>query len=296
MYRSGVGQQGRLLTWLSREGKHLGVIGKPDQHRNLTLSPDEKTAALVVNGPPAGDAWIVDLATGASTPLTRDSKAALNPIVWSPDSQHVAVNIANGGIQMVDVASGKSTLVSADLAVEDWSPDGRSLLCRNAEATRLALLPLSPGSKAQTVLETPYRLTPVRLSPDGQWVVYGSTEAGSYEVFVASFPSFSAKKRVSTEGGSDAIWGKDGKAVYFRTRDSSMMSAEIRTVPKLEVGVPKVLFQWDPGANRGTSFGIGRDSQRFLVNVNNDEKATTSEIIMVLNWPAALGLQAGESR
>jgi WD40 repeat protein len=103
VYRSGSGSLGRQLKWLDREGKSMGLIGKREQYRTMTLSPDEKSAAVVVNGPPSGDTWIVDLATGASTPLTRDSRDALSPPVWSPDSKRVAISGAAGGVRVIEV-------------------------------------------------------------------------------------------------------------------------------------------------------------------------------------------------
>jgi Tol biopolymer transport system component len=182
------------------------------------------------------------------------------------------------------VASGKLTSLAPGVLAEDWSPDGRALLCNDLEGKQLSLLSLDAGSKPHPVLKTGYRKNWFRFSRDGKWVVYSSAEPGRYEIFVASFPDFAIKKQVSSGGGFSPAWQKDGKAVYFRAVDGSMMYAEVRTGSQLEIGLPKPLFKWGFG-NMGSHFSITRDSERFLVN-ELASRSNPSETVIVLNWLA----------
>jgi len=96
VYRSGMRFRPRQLAWYDREGKRLGAVGKPGEYASVTLSPDEKNAALTV-GAAAGhaDTWIMDLSSGVLTRMTLDSQSSMGP--WSPDSQRMAVNHRDGG-------------------------------------------------------------------------------------------------------------------------------------------------------------------------------------------------------
>ena len=276
----------RRLNWLDRDGKPLGAVGKVDQYRSVALSPDEKSLAVVVGSAAGGDTWIVNLATGVPTRMTSALSDSLNPSPWSPDSQHMAINGVEGGIRELDVASGKLTPLASGIVADDWSPDGLSLLCNDRAGRRLSLLPLAAGSKPQSILDTSYTKRDFRFSPDGKWVVYVSSEPGPQEVFVASFPTFAAKKQVSTAGGFYPAWRKDGKAVYFRSADTAMMMAEVRTTPQLEVGSPKQLFSFGVGTT-GNRFAVTKDG-RFLFADRLQHDNSPSEIVVVVNWLAGL--------
>jgi len=287
-FREGAESSLRQLTWMDPAGKRLAVVGMVDQYRTLELSPDERSAAVTVGPASAGDTWIVNLATGVPTRITSDLSGSLSIMgPWSPDSQHMALNLANGGIRELDVASGKMTPLAPDIFAEDWSPDGHSLLCNDLAGKRLSLLPLVAGSKPQIILDTPFLKHEFHFSPDGHWVVYLSSEQGSPEVYVASFPSFAIKKQVPTGGASFPLWRKDGKAVYFRSPDTSMMMAEVHTGSQLEVGSPKPLFHFGDSLARGNRFAVTKDGQRFLV-AERTQPGNPSEVIVVLNWLAGL--------
>src|ERR1035441_4850506 len=138
----------------------------------------------------------------------------------------VAVTQVSTGIQEIALASGKITpLAKQDLGAEDWSPDGSSILCENG--TRLSQLLLAGGARLQTILDTPYRQGDFRFSPNGQYVVYISDESGQDEVYMASFPAFAAKRKISTSGGRHPVWAMGGKEVLYLAADGALMSAQI---------------------------------------------------------------------
>jgi eukaryotic-like serine/threonine-protein kinase len=65
------------------------------------------------------------------------------------------------------------------------------------------------------------------LSPDGQVIAYGDNRTGTWEVFVASFPSFHDIKQVSLAGGVQPRWRGDGKELFFIDPQGKMMSATV---------------------------------------------------------------------
>jgi hypothetical protein len=87
-YRLGAITGERQLTWRDREGKVLGIAGKPGEFDAPALSPDEKSAAIQVGMGGRGDTWVMELASGVLLRMTRnDNSSFLNPPVWSPDSK-----------------------------------------------------------------------------------------------------------------------------------------------------------------------------------------------------------------
>jgi serine/threonine protein kinase len=296
-YHSGIGGI-RQLTWYSREGKRLGVVGKPAEFNNPSLSPDEKSVAVQVGAPGKLDVWVMDLASGVLTRLTRDSRQLItSTLAWSPDSQRLAITPSTAGIEEIALASGKTTPLAKEILIaEDWSPDGRSILCTDQIGNRLSLLSLAEGAKLQTILDTPYRKILFRFSPDGQYVVYVSSESGPPEIYVATFPSFAAKRKVSTSGGFFPVWAKSGKEIFYRATDGMLMSAEIRTGlnltgskltgSKLDASSPKPLFGADP---LGTGFAVTADGKRFLIAESAEkDEGDQPEITLVLKWDAGI--------
>ena len=58
------------------------------------------------------------------------------------------------------------------------------------------------------------------MSPDGRWVAYNSNESGTWEVYVARFPDFTSRRRVSIAGGVQPKWRGDGKELFYLAPDS----------------------------------------------------------------------------
>ncbi|HUA62125.1 MAG TPA: protein kinase [Verrucomicrobiae bacterium] len=294
VYRILQGQGERQLTWRDRQGKVLSQIGKPVQANIVMLSPDEKSAALVVVEGSSADIWVMDLASGVIAPVTHGGEASpRETTVWSPDSKRLAILLASGKLEEIDVASGQRTLLTKEAVVpEDWAPDGRSILARDRPALRFSLLSLSEGHPLQPILATPYVQVAPRLSPDGKYVAYQSFETGSAEIYVAAFPSFSVKRKVSGSGGIYPAWAKGGRAIFYRAGDGSLTEAEIRTAPDLEVGDRRQLFKFGSGEIRGNRFGVTADGQQFLIAESALSRASdVSELSVVINWPAEMKQQ-----
>jgi Tol biopolymer transport system component len=275
----------RQLTWHDRDGQTLSTVGKPGEFFHFSLSPDEKSVALLIGPVGKFDTWVMNLSSGVLTRMTRDGKESINSApVWSPDSQRLATEKTASGIQEVTLASGKvAPMLKEAFQTEAWSPDGRSILLNDPTASRLALLPLQDGAKLQTILDTPYRKYGFRFSPDGKYVAYSSYESGASEIYVATFPSFAVKRKVSNGGGMQAVWARGGTEVLYRAADGTLMSAEIRTGSGIEAGIPKQLFKFGRGSS---GFAVSADGKRILINESLSDNDEKPEISLVLNWAA----------
>ena len=81
----------------------------------------------------------------------------------------------------------------------------------------------------------------IALSPDGRWLAYSSNETGPYEVYVASFPAMASKRLVSSCGGGEPRWSRDGKELYW-VSGGMLMAAAVPPGALFNPGSPRRLF------------------------------------------------------
>jgi Tol biopolymer transport system component len=292
-FRNGSALGDRQLNWRGADGKVIQAVGKPGQFNSAILSPDEKSIAFLTRTANRGqDLWVMDLTNGVVTPITRDGKMTyLYQPVWSPDSKEIVFSTSDGMFKAT-VASGHSIFLTKDLAYpQAWSPDGREILCRDASYTQISLLSLTDGPKLRHVSTTPYRVTRFAYSTDGKYVAYQSFETGSGEIFVAAFPSFAVKRRVSQNGAVSVAWTENNSRLVFRTGDGSINEVEVRLGPEIQIGNSRTLFRLPTSS--GMQPNVSADGQRFLTldPVTPAKQPEAPEVSIVVNWAADLKLR-----
>jgi Tol biopolymer transport system component/predicted Ser/Thr protein kinase len=286
------------LTWFDRSGKTSGTVGPPGELLGAAISPDGNSVATTRRDPRTGvfDIWLYDLVRGTNSRFTR-SPYNIYP-VWSPDSSHIAFFSSPGPITAVyqratngagqDEILDKSARVNAPV---DWSKDGRYIIeqavADSKTGTDIWVLPLFGDKKPFPYLQTAANEAAAKLSPNGQWLAYQSDESKRNEIYVTTFPQPGGKSQVSTNGGSDPVWNRNGKELFYVSADGKMMAVPVNTGRKFEAGVPKALF----GVRTDlTLFGAGYDVSKdgsFLIPVSAEQSATTP-ITVVLNWQVGL--------
>src|SRR5262249_3839448 len=138
-------------------------------------------------------------------------------------------------------------------APADWSSDGRFLLFRSVDPQTgfdLWILPASGDKKPFPFLKTPFEERNGQFSPDGKWIAYQSNESGRFEIYVQPFPGPGGKFQISSNGGAQPRWNKNGKEILYVSLDSKMMAAPVNLSPdglspdglSLESGTPAALF------------------------------------------------------
>jgi Tol biopolymer transport system component len=291
VYRTGRRGGEKQLSWRDRTGKVLATVGKPAALNSLSLSPDEKSLAAILGTEQGYDVWTMNLSTGVLTPMSNEGRltSRIAP-AWSRDSRRLAVSRYDGRILEIDTASGKTTPIMdrGEGFVYDWLPDGRSLLCADDAGTRLSLLTLGDRPVVTPLLTTAFAQTMYQVSPDGKHVAYTSSEAGTQEIYVASFPSFSEKRRVSTASGNYPVWAKGGRELFFRADDGTVMAVEFRGGSTIQATTPRPLFKFGAGAV-GNRFAATADGERFLVGeLVQQDQIDRPEFHVVLNWQAEI--------
>lgn len=306
-HRAGAGGR-RQLMWVNRSGRVLSALGTPDENSlaHPALAPDGQRVAVsrLVQG--NFDLWLMDVGRGVASRFTFDPALETAP-VWSADGRRVVFGTTRRGVLDLFEKSAVGITDEQPLLVNDqakwpldWSQDGRHILYsvthRTTTARDLWALPLTGDRKPFPVLQTTFDESGAEFSPDGQFVAYTSNESGRYEVYIRSFPDSAGKWQVSSAGGAQPRWRRDGQEVFFVAPDGRLMGVAVRIRPgrMVETDTPAALFptRIASGASIGPitsttspQYAVAADG-RFLVNVALDD-AVTSPITIVLNWTAA---------
>jgi len=301
-FRPGEVQQSHLV-WRSRSGGLAGVAAEPDADDTSfpELSPDGLRVAARRTYQTNMDVWLLDLTRGGWSRITHDPGNDQLP-VWAPDGRRIAFSSNRSGHNNLYV---KSTTGRSDEELlldtpnnkqpQSWSADGRFLLYYEIDpATKrdLWLLDIDKSEK-RVVANTPADEQGGQMSPDGRWVAYASDESGRSEIVLRSIESPAQVWPVSTGGGSQARWSRDGKEIYFIAPDWTLMTVSIADATRpakdgtVVVGRPEPLFRVHAVGSAPTAFVkaqyvVSRDG-RFLVNepVGN---AADVPITLILNW------------
>ena len=141
------------------------------------------------------------------------------------------------------------------------------------------------NTEATMLLDESFNELQPAVSPDGRWLAYTSDESGRFEVFVQSFPELRGKKQVSSGGGREPVWKRDGTELFYREGDK-MMSVATTLAPDLFLGRPELLFESPyESVQRGvtTNYDVAEDG-RFLMVQREETVANTWRINVVLNW------------
>jgi Tol biopolymer transport system component len=175
---------------------------------------------------------------------------------------------------------------------EDWSADGRFLLYRETDPkTRFDLwvVSLTGDKNPQPVMRSPFTDFQGRFSPDGKWIAYVSNESGRHEVYAQSFPEAKTRVQISTSGGYQPHWRRDGKELFFLGGTFDVTAVDISTSNDgaLRAGIPHKLFSGPPVplVTRRNSWEVTPDGQRFLF-VTGQQQTEVVPLTVVVNWLA----------
>jgi eukaryotic-like serine/threonine-protein kinase len=300
LYQGGAAEDHRF-TWLDRQGKVLKVVGPGNNYAAFTLSPDDDHVAVWRDDDPATELptiWAMDLARGGAAFRLTDTGVAQAEFlpVWSPRGDEL---LFSGGddrrmrllVQALNGGSARPLLdTDGPKFATDWSSDGRFIAFssqwpdyRNMHTWTMGLDGASnqPGKPRGFLLHSNEELSASFSPADGargpRWIAYTSDETGRNEIYVRDFPGGSHKWQVSTDGGWQPHWRRDGRELFYLALDGTLMAVPVNVGATFEPGTPQALFatglRLTPVQTLLNQYAVARDGQRFLLNRRIPEAA-----------------------
>ena len=170
------------LAILDRQGKVLRRVGPIGRYGQTALSPDGTRIATrwFDTFAPGGrsDIWVVDIASGKTTPITNDAPPDFAPL-WSPDGKQIFyVSARAGGYQGIyrkaADGTGDAELIyrynpGAPVNLRDISADGKHLLFNSGGV--ILVVPMAGDAKTRKAIELSREEFVVNggvFSPDGR--------------------------------------------------------------------------------------------------------------------------------
>jgi eukaryotic-like serine/threonine-protein kinase len=305
---------GRTLHWVDRRGRATPLPLPPRPYLNPRISPDGKRLAIEIEGA-NHDFYVYDFDRGVMSRFTTDG--ASHAPIWTADGGRIAYRTWQGGMMTIswlpaDRSGPAERLVNytAWQSAVSFSPDGKYLAFDQYDRTStdggdIWVLPLRGDRQPRPVVKTAAPEGAAKFSPDGKWLLYSSMESGRPEIYVQAWPGPGAKIQISSDGGTDPMWRRDGREIFYRN-ETRMMAVPVGVGGSaFSAGKPQVLWTggdyfhglssscgWR-GTSR-TSYDVSPDGERFLMIKDADANLYATKIAVIVNWVEELKRMAPE--
>jgi serine/threonine-protein kinase len=300
------------IVWVDRTGRSEALRVPPGMWHAPRLSPDGRRIAFGSNMVGDRDVWTYDVQRGAVARVPMEGDQDIP--VWTPDGSRLAFSTSversvYGSLRLID-PDGRSPaerLITTSVTgfPGSWTADGRALAFTAANVSSQA------GTVARSIwvasrdgkTEPRQLLSESRepdFSADGRWLAYLGGSPG--QIYVQPYPALDQRVQVSIEGGSEPVWRRDGREMYYLENASAggalrvrVMAVPVTTTPTFSAGTPHMLFEGpfrsDGGAFR--NYDVTPDGQRFLMVREVDRpSARVSQMVLVQNWVEELKQRA----
>jgi len=281
--------RGRLV-WVNRNGESTSLTDEDDgSFIYPRLSPDGSRFAISKQSVDGRSLWIYDVARGGSMRLAFEGGQYVSS--WSLDGRGLAYwsNYPEPGLYLAAVGATDS---AQPLFIDplwmfpgSWAPDGSGLAFTRVSPATKGDIWIAPGSssEARPFVSSKFDERAPAFSPDGRFIAYVSDESGRNEVYVRDYPTGAELWPVSTGGGGEPLWSRDGRELFYR-RGDELLVADVRLGDGLVLGTPRTVFkgQFRPTAVGPPNYEISLDGERFLMVEQLDELPTRMNV--VVNW------------
>jgi hypothetical protein len=288
-----------ILLRVDRNGATEPLSDELDSLAGPRLSPDGNRLAITISTGSRSDVWIRDLERGTQTRLTFEGNNTA--AVWSPDGERMAFASDRNGTFNLFLKNAEGTAEAEQLTHSEypqfptsWTPDSQAIVFMQPQPAKrydIYSLPLDGNRKPQPILDTRFTERLGVLSPDGKWLAYVSNESGP-GVFVRAFPGPGSKWRISTEGGTEPLWSRQGLELFYR-EGNEMMVVPFTPGTEPEPGKPRLLFKgkFEENTLRHLNYDVMPDGSGFVM-IQKVKELSSPQIHVVVNWHEELKQKA----
>jgi serine/threonine-protein kinase len=285
IYERGAGTVPWTVSWLDGDGKTTPLLAKSALYYSPRVSPDGQRLAFGIDSGKGQEIYVYDSQRDVQVRLTYTGQPSADP-VWAPDGKHLAFRTYgdNRGlwwtrtdgtgqpVQLLDRNAGDSGPTS-------FSPDGRHFVYSSGGAagdSDLWTITLDTSDVDHPKAGPPEPFfhsagseTRPAFSPDGRWVAYESNESGQREIYVRTFVSDGSragKWQVSSGGGTQPVWSRRGRELFFVTGDRLMVTEYQNVGGTFIASKPRVWATLPRIGNTGFSrYDVTPDGRRVVL-------------------------------
>ncbi len=291
-YRTIPGRSNPLL-WIKPDGTPLDEAAPPGYYTDPQISPDGNQVAVATRDTPDGtyDVSILDLGTKAWRKLTLNPANDRAP-VWSPDGRsivYLSVRPDAPGLYRKSANGvGAEELVLPSRGVVwpyQWTRHGLSFFDGVSGSNDIGILSGDDLRKRTMLVESPFNDVDGAVSPDGRWLAYTSNATGRWELYLTTLDPSATNLPITTEGGCDPFWNRDGTVLYY-TRPST---AEFMAIPVGRgnppvFGKPRRLHPGPLEYPSAHSFDLDPRGERIMLAPSNSVRG---DLAVLVNWQSA---------
>ncbi len=284
----------RELVWMTQDGTTAPLDLDADLFLFPSLSPDGQRLVAQIGTPGLARIHLIDLQRGTRFPLTLEPDSSQIP-VWSPAENLIAFRRGGSRLYCMKPAVNEQPrlVVQAvgSVLASSWSPDGKELVYTQRSPKGLEIFGVSvvdENAIPRQLVHIEGDASLGRVSPDGEWLAYTANTTGRQEIWVQSYNASTSVQPflITTQGGRDSMWSRDGKTLYFLNNENSALFRVSTDKEPSKWGLPEQVCKWDPltyvPSPYAASYDVAPDG-RFIFARDITAQATL-EIRAVVNW------------
>lgn len=292
-------QQSRVVL-VGLDGGTRTLIETPGAFGFPRLSPSGTRLAITSEIGNRRDIWLHDLESGSPVRLTTEGNGERPE--WSPDGTRVLYRTdqtAEATIwwRPIDFSAPATPLLGGkglDVYEAVMSPVGNLIAYQLDTTSADIYYRATSGDTVPRVVANNQNASEMmpRISPDGRWIAFATDESGIDEVVVQPIPGPGGRVQVSIGGGSEPVWSRDGRRIFYRG-GGQIMAATVRTASAFEVVRRDALMPdtYTKATNPHANFDVTPDGKDLVLL----QPVSNGAMVVVSNWKSVLRARMTEA-
>ena len=299
-----VPEEPRWLALVTRDGKMTYATTERRSYHSPRFSPDGKLISVDFSTSAGRDVWVLSPSRGTMSRVTFDRDG--HDATWTRDGRFITYSsfkTGKFGLYRTTPGGGRADALASLPNIGytgEWFAGDRLITTMTSPGDSgtydIAIIENAGRGPVRPVVADEFHSAYPVVSPDGKWLAFVSDQSGVQEVYVRALESSVDQVQVSSGGGTEPVWSRDGRELFYRSlsaRGSDLVSAAVRYTPSFDVVSRKPLFPLTdmtpalPHAN----YDVSPDGRTFVLV----RRSQATRVVVIQNLPAMLDSMRGAS-